>query len=82
MFQLNLFISVEIKKNDVSFVLVAYGREYLLRLKSNAPAIKGSVVTFTADLLEASGTPVAVSDYKWVRLLHIFFSLVNLNDST
>ncbi|XP_031635135.1 uncharacterized protein LOC116348301 isoform X2 [Contarinia nasturtii] len=50
---------------------VAYSREYILRLKSNAPAIKGSVVTFTADLLEMNGTLATVGDttLKWEWLI-------------
>lgn len=56
-------------------LVVAYTRDYLLRVKSNAPAIKGSVVTFTADLLELNGTLANVGDssLKWVRFN--FFSL-------
>lgn len=54
--------------------LVAYTREYLLEIKSNAPAIKGSVVTFTADLLETNGSMASVGDtLKWVRF-NFFFS--------
>lgn len=39
-------------------------------MESNAPAIKGSIVTFTADLLELNGTLANVgenSPLKWVR---------------
>lgn len=54
-------------------LLVVNAREYLLHLSSNAPAIKGSVVTFTADLLETNGTLADVGDtLKWVRFNFLF----------
>lgn len=41
---------------------------YLLKLSSDAPAIKGSLVTFTADLLDANGAHAVVTDtLKWVK---------------
>lgn len=48
---------------------VVYCREHLLRLSSNAPAIKGSIVTFTADLLETNGSLAeGIGDtIRWVR---------------
>lgn len=53
--------------------LVVQCREYLLHIKSNGPAIKGSVVTFTADLLETNGSLADVGDtLKWVRIKSMF----------
>lgn len=57
-----------------SAVIVAYSRDFLLKVKSDAPAIKGSVVTFTADLLEVNGSKAIVGDssFKWVRSIDWF----------
>lgn len=49
-------------------IVVIDSRAYVLELKSDAPAVRGSTVHFTADLYESNGSRVKISDitYKWV----------------
>lgn len=60
---------------------VAYSREYLLRVKSNTPAIAGSKVEFIADLLELNGTLADVGDtsLKWVCSLVALCDRLTIN---
>lgn len=48
---------------------------YLLKVKSDTPAVKGSVVHFTADLYESNGARVKLGDitYKWVIIIDYFY---------
>lgn len=43
---------------------------YVLKLTSDAPAIRGSLITFSADLLDDNGSHVVVTDtLKWVKII-------------
>lgn len=50
----------------------------MLKLTSDGPAIRGSIVTFTADLLEPNGTHAVVADtLKWVSDCLDIFEILN-----